>query len=87
MCASRASTNATIYGPGSTNNSITCIDGAIISSLLTVGAGTSDVASGEAFGSLPFTGYIAEVLFYNTLLSDADRNSVLTYLRNKYNLP
>jgi hypothetical protein len=52
-----------------------------------VGAGTSDVASGEAFGSLPFTGYIAEVLFYNTLLSDADRNSVLTYLRNKYNLP
>jgi hypothetical protein len=35
----------------------------------------------------PFFGNIAELIIYNTALSDSDRTSVETYLRNKWGLP
>lgn len=38
-------------------------------------------------GSSPFTGYIAEMLYYDSYLSDSDRNAVIGYLNNKYLKP
>jgi hypothetical protein len=34
----------------------------------------------------PFTGYICEIIIYNTALSDVDRQAVENYLNDKYNL-
>lgn len=53
--------------------------GAFPASLLYIG---SKSAGGSGF----FTGNMAEVIYYNTSLSDAEISSVRAYLANKYNL-
>lgn len=40
----------------------------------------------QAGGTYRFRGHIAEILIYNTTLSETDRQSVTEYLRAKYNL-
>jgi hypothetical protein len=77
--ATRNGTDFWIYGPDSAVNSNTCVSISIDTSALVLGSTQAE--------TMPFVGYIAEFLFYDTLLSDADRAVVMTYLRTKYALP
>lgn len=74
--------------PTTTANTVTYFDGA---SCVTGDCGDSDL---QGFSLGRFSGYndfyyngdIAEVLAYNTTLSDADRLLTETYLKNKYDI-
>lgn len=54
--------------------------------LKTFGLGTQMGFNGGV-GSFYYFGYMSEVLIYNRLLTTQENSDVVTYLRNKYNLP
>ena len=51
------------------------------SDALAIGIATNGVSTAD-----PFNGDIAEIVIYNTALSDAERITVENYLKNKYAL-
>jgi hypothetical protein len=63
-------------------------DGQAISSHSFTTTGSWTLAQIGAYYSSNFMdGDLAEMLIYDTALSDSDLNSATTYLKNKYNLP
>jgi alpha-galactosidase len=79
LCGTRSGTTLYSFGSGTSSNSVACPSGAISATTLTVGASQAHTGN--------FQGYIAEFLFYDAHLSDADRAAVQQYLRGKYLLP
>lgn len=66
------------------------VDGALVTSIAQLGAAGTGLtlgASNNGSGTGYFNGSIAEVIIYNSTLSDADRQNVECYLLERYSIP
>jgi hypothetical protein len=81
--AVQSGTSATIW-----TNGLTGVNNASMNSIPTDTSGRTNNYLGQGSGGANyFSGYIAEVLIYNTALTTVQRQAVETYLINKYGLP